>query len=542
MLPAAIALAPAIGKIAGGLIGQDKASGDFQNSNEAAHKAMQQLIGTGMPPDLARQVILQQYKSAGKLNPELEQALSLGPSEVAGIKEDPKLREAQMQALQQMQQAGHTGQTAQDQLNNLKMQNQVNADNRSRQASILQNAQARGQGGAGATLAAQLQSAQGNANLASEQGLQLAAQANNARMNALAQSAGLGGQMRGQDFNVNQAKASAADQFQRFNIQNQQAVANQNVQAKNQAQAGNLSNDQNISNMNVGQNNQEAERMNQARLTDWTSNNERNRIIANGYKGQSDQYNQQGNQVANQYEKMGSGIGSMAGSLMGAFSPASGIASAAAPSSGGALGNGDYNFGNTGKSFGNVGTPVGGSSDGTKDSFQYSYGKAHGGIIDNEELSEDDDTNQNHMDVILRERNSLPRGHVGESVPALIEDDYLPRSHEYIRKYADGGMPQQQVPQYQVPQFPMQQPPEQYMQGDQQAKFMPASGVLNAQHGAIVPGHAMAPGDNYKNDTVHAMLSPDEIVLPRSITVQHDAPERAKEFVKGLLAGRKQRR
>jgi len=520
------------GKLIGGMIGQDKASGDFQNANEAAHKAMQQLIGTGMPPDLARQVILQQYKSAGKLNPELEQALSLGPSEVAGIKEDPKLREAQMQALQQMQQAGHTGQTAQDQLNNLKMQNQVNADNRSRQASILQNAQARGQGGAGATLAAQLQSAQGNANLASEQGLQLAAQANNARMNALAQSAGLGGQMRGQDFNVNQAKASAADQFQRFNIQNQQAVANQNVQAKNQAQAGNLSNDQNISNMNVGQNNQEAERMNQARLQDWQSNNQRNSIIAGGYKGQSDQYNQQGNQVANQYTQMGGGIGGMIGSIAnlgGAFKPSSGIATGPATNMAGGAGD-------------NMGKMPDGFNTNDWDARGATYHVAHGGMIDNEELSEDDDTNQNHMDVILRERNSLPRGHVGESVPALIEDDYLPRSHEYIRKYADGGMPQQQVPQYQVPQFPMQQPPEQYMQGDQQAKFMPASGVLNAQHGAIVPGHAMAPGDNYKNDVVHAMLSPDEVVVPRSIMIRPDAPERAKEFIKGLLAAKRRQR
>lgn len=62
-------------------------------------------------------------------------------------------------------------------------------------------------------------------------------------------------------------------------------------------------------------------------------------------------------------------------------------------------------------------------------------------------------------------------------------------------------------------------------------KNMAHGGMLNAKAGAFVPGEAKVAGDNLKNDTVHALLSPKEIVLPRSVTLAADAPEKAKQFV-----------
>lgn len=59
-----------------------------------------------------------------------------------------------------------------------------------------------------------------------------------------------------------------------------------------------------------------------------------------------------------------------------------------------------------------------------------------------------------------------------------------------------------------------------------------AGAALAAAHGAIVPGKANVDGDSPENDTVHAMLSPGEIVIPRSKA--HD-PEKAKEFIDHLL-------
>lgn len=54
--------------------------------------------------------------------------------------------------------------------------------------------------------------------------------------------------------------------------------------------------------------------------------------------------------------------------------------------------------------------------------------------------------------------------------------------------------------------------------------------------GGTVPGRAPAAGDSYANDTVPAMLSPGEIVIPRSIAQGPNAPDRAAEFVEHIRA------
>lgn len=58
---------------------------------------------------------------------------------------------------------------------------------------------------------------------------------------------------------------------------------------------------------------------------------------------------------------------------------------------------------------------------------------------------------------------------------------------------------------------------------------------LMAAQGALVPGHAEVAGDSYANDKVSAILSPGEIVLPRSVTMSDNAPEQAANFVKKTL-------
>lgn len=49
-----------------------------------------------------------------------------------------------------------------------------------------------------------------------------------------------------------------------------------------------------------------------------------------------------------------------------------------------------------------------------------------------------------------------------------------------------------------------------------------------------VPGKARFKGDTRSNDTVPALLSPGEIVLPRSVAQADDAPEKAKDFVSAI--------
>lgn len=59
---------------------------------------------------------------------------------------------------------------------------------------------------------------------------------------------------------------------------------------------------------------------------------------------------------------------------------------------------------------------------------------------------------------------------------------------------------------------------------------------LNMSDGGQVPGKAKFGGDDYGNDTVHAMLSPGEIVIPRTITQGANAAEKSAKFVQAILA------
>lgn len=107
------------------------------------------------------------------------------------------------------------------------------------------------------------------------------------------------------------------------------------------------------------------------------------------------------------------------------------------------------------------------------------------------------------------------------------------------------------------PQAPVQQAPTQQTPVQQAPIVVPAPGKsiasqelhkmaqgglttkqIVAKHGAMVPGKAKVQGDNEKNDTVKALLSPGEIVIPKSIVEGQDAPARAAEFVAAVLAGK----
>lgn len=57
---------------------------------------------------------------------------------------------------------------------------------------------------------------------------------------------------------------------------------------------------------------------------------------------------------------------------------------------------------------------------------------------------------------------------------------------------------------------------------------------LNMKAGGPVPGEAMVPGDSPKNDTVLAHLSPEEIVLPRSVTTPTPDPSKVLQFLRSL--------
>ena len=202
----------ALGSVVGGLIGNAVSSGDRQQARNASDAAYQQLLSMGAPPDTAKAIILQQFKSAGNLSPEMEQYIQAGPSKVAGITEDPALKQKQMSALELLSQRATGGLNPEDRAKFAEIQSQVAKDNNARQQAIIQQAQQRGMSGSGAELAAALSNQQSGANQESQAGLQLGATASQKALQADLQSGQLGGQVRQQDFNVNQARASAEDE------------------------------------------------------------------------------------------------------------------------------------------------------------------------------------------------------------------------------------------------------------------------------------------------------------------------------------------
>lgn len=61
-------------------------------------------------------------------------------------------------------------------------------------------------------------------------------------------------------------------------------------------------------------------------------------------------------------------------------------------------------------------------------------------------------------------------------------------------------------------------------------------GAIDFSSGGKLPGKAEVVGDSYANDKVPILGSPGEIMLPRSVTMHKNAPEKAAEFVRAIMA------
>lgn len=206
----------------------------------------------------AMRLQLEELVSQGTISPEEAQTILMDPSAMNSIKIDPKLQEAQMAALAEMQDIGSSGGLRKQdkaRLNQIKLDE--DSSNRGRREAILQNMQARGMGGSGMELAAQMQSQQDSAMRQSQRDMDVGAMAEQRALEAIMQSGNMAGNMRGQSFDEQSAIARQNDAIGQFNAQNRQGQVNRNVDARNQAQMMNLQNNQNISNQNVGLRNQQ---------------------------------------------------------------------------------------------------------------------------------------------------------------------------------------------------------------------------------------------------------------------------------------------
>jgi len=307
--------------VVGGLVGNEAARGSRNAANNAMNQALAQYANIKVPT-IAEQLYNftpeMMYQSQGQYTPEQEQLVNLGPSEMAGITTDPRLRAAQMQALGSLSELGQTGLAPGDIAAERSLQRQVSQQEQARQNAILAEMARRGTGGSGMELAAKLNSSQQSAQRGSEASDRLAQQAQARALQALTQSANLGSQMERQQFGEQADIAKAADAIAAWNAANQQNLKTRNVNRQNTGQLTNLQNAQQIANMNA-QLKQQAE-THRAALPGQRFNQQI--ALAGGMAGQyGNQAQNYANQAANT-ANMGAGVGAGIGGIIGAVASA----------------------------------------------------------------------------------------------------------------------------------------------------------------------------------------------------------------------------
>lgn len=146
---------------------------------------------------------------------------ALQQSGINNYQEDPALKAAQMQALQGLRETvDANGLDAQTKARLSQAQNASSEQERGNREAILANQRARGLGGSGAELAAQLANQQGSAQRLNQQGLDTAAIGEQRKSDALRDLANLGGNIRNQNFGQAESVARANDTVNQFNANN----------------------------------------------------------------------------------------------------------------------------------------------------------------------------------------------------------------------------------------------------------------------------------------------------------------------------------
>jgi hypothetical protein len=303
------ALAAAGGSMIGGIAGSIERSNARDQQMRLIQASIDDLKAIGIPPIEAQQMVMEQYRSAGELDPELEQVINQQNTGMQDINIDPRLKEAQLNALSELQGIGQSGgMRLSDQAAAEGALGRIQSQERGSREAIAQNLREKNQFGGGDELAMQLANQQNSAQNANQIGLGLAGQAQQNALQAIMQGGQLGGQMQGQEFSQQAQIKQAQDAINRFNAQNSQDVSSRNVGRQNEAQGWNLQNKQNIMNQNTSGANQ-AQQYNKG-LIQQQFENQMNQASALGNirNQQATAVGNYGDKQAQMYGQMGQGI------------------------------------------------------------------------------------------------------------------------------------------------------------------------------------------------------------------------------------------
>lgn len=172
------------------------------------------------------------YTAVLMKDPEKLTTMLQGDTRLANIQEDPRLRDAQSQALMQLQERGQDGYTVEDKAIMQRTMNE--ALNQQRGANMASDSQMarRGISGSGIDIAGRLARQQAGISSANQAGLDIAAQGRQQALQAMQGAGQLGGQIRSQDWGQKAQVAGAGDAIDKFNTLNKMSTQQQNIQNK----------------------------------------------------------------------------------------------------------------------------------------------------------------------------------------------------------------------------------------------------------------------------------------------------------------------
>jgi len=251
--PYVAAAGGAVGLLAG-LLGGGEDKGEEQRKAILA-----QLEGLQLPDIEQLKLQLEELKLQGKITPEQEAAVLQEASQMEQVSTDPRLKEAQMSALEKLRQVGEGGLTLGDRAALGEVQRDTAREAQARQESILQNMAQRGAGGSGAEAALQQMASQAAAERQSRAGLAAAADVNKRALESIMARGTLSSQLRDQEFGEKSQTAKATDLINNFNARNSQDIQMRNVASRNAAQEANLTAAQRIADQNVALRNRQQE-------------------------------------------------------------------------------------------------------------------------------------------------------------------------------------------------------------------------------------------------------------------------------------------
>ena len=284
-----------LGDFLSGILGGSAGKDEMSKATGLSQQAIDQLKNIYVPTVEEQKVLLQNPELAGLMDNN-----TIDGTALEGVSTDPRLKQAQMKALEQLSGLASQGLGAEDRAAYNQLQRESAAQAQAQNQQALQNAAARGTLDSGSTLMAQLLAGQNAASRSQQGGEQLAAQAAQARRDALSQYANMSNNIANQDFAQRAQIANAKDTINQFNSQQ-----------KTGAQQFNLTNQQNINNQKASNANQQ-EMYNKGLIQQKFQNDYQK---AGGVAGQQ-------NNLANMYAQQGQaaaqGQAQMTGSLIGA--------------------------------------------------------------------------------------------------------------------------------------------------------------------------------------------------------------------------------